>query len=197
MLKCWYTLKKVLKNMFYFHSNGLKVNFILPFFRNTCYYSDRKRITFCKDVCNMSIFDVAGYILKKTGSMTTMKLQKLCYYSQAWSLAWDEMPLFDEDFQAWANGPVCPELFNSHRGMFLVDDSYCEQIKNSCIDFSDSQKETIDKVLEYYGDKAPQWLSDLTHSEAPWRLARGNTPIGDPCSTIITKESMQAYYGGL
>ena len=42
-----------------------------------------------------SVFDVAAYILEKQGEMTTLKLQKLVYYSQAWSLVWDEKPLFD------------------------------------------------------------------------------------------------------
>ena len=41
-----------------------------------------------------NVFDVAQYILKKSGTLTTMKLQKLLYYSQAWSLAWDGVPLF-------------------------------------------------------------------------------------------------------
>src|SRR5680860_1872649 len=58
-----------------------------------------------------SVLDVAEYILKETGSMTTMKLQKLVYYSQAWSLVWDEKPLFGEPIEAWANdGPVRPCL---------------------------------------------------------------------------------------
>lgn len=46
-----------------------------------------------------NIISVAKYILEQRGAMTTMKLQKLCYYSQAWSLAWDDKPLFDEDFK--------------------------------------------------------------------------------------------------
>lgn len=58
-----------------------------------------------------TVFDVAEYILQKLGEVTTMKLQKLVYYCQAWSLVWDEQPLFEDDFQAWANGPVCPALF--------------------------------------------------------------------------------------
>ena len=32
-----------------------------------------------------TVHDVAGYILKKCGPLTVMKLQKLVYYSQAWS----------------------------------------------------------------------------------------------------------------
>ena len=51
-----------------------------------------------------------------------MKLQKLVYYCQAWSLAWDDVPLFDEDFPAWANGPVCPELFDLHHGKSVIKD---------------------------------------------------------------------------
>ena len=37
-----------------------------------------------------SVLDVAEYILRKSGPMTAWKLQKLVYYSQAWSLVWDD-----------------------------------------------------------------------------------------------------------
>lgn len=37
----------------------------------------------------MTVFDVAKYVLHRTGQLTTMKLEKLVYYCQAWSLAWD------------------------------------------------------------------------------------------------------------
>ena len=57
------------------------------------------------------VFDVAKYILEKQGSMTTMKLQKLVYYSQAWSIVWDEKPIFAERIEAWASGPVVRELW--------------------------------------------------------------------------------------
>ena len=67
-----------------------------------------------------NVFDVACYILERKPDITTMKLQKLCYYAQAWSLVWEEEPLFDEEFEAWANGPVCPELYAAHRGMYKV-----------------------------------------------------------------------------
>ena len=169
----------------------------LLFENRLCYDTGEKTISQVKEWGDMSVFSVANYILKKAGPMTTMKLQKLCFYAQAWSLAWDEQPLFDEDFQAWANGPVCPSLFDTHRGQFYVTSDYCEQVRNSENNFTDEQKETIDKVLEYYGDKSPQWLSNLTHSELPWIYARGNTPVGAQCREIITKESMQQYYGGL
>jgi uncharacterized phage-associated protein len=57
-----------------------------------------------------SAHDVAAYILSRQGRMTAMKLQKLVYYSQAWSVVWDERPLFPEKIEAWANGPVVRDL---------------------------------------------------------------------------------------
>ena len=44
-----------------------------------------------------SVSDVAAYILQQQGAMTTWKLQKLIYYSQAWSLVWDDDALFPEE----------------------------------------------------------------------------------------------------
>lgn len=145
-----------------------------------------------------NIIDVAKYILEEQGTMSTMKLQKLCYYSQAWTLAWDEVPLFKEDFQAWANGPVCRELFDWHRGKFLISADDLPQLSGRHV-LSATERETIDKVLEFYGDKEGHWLSELTHLERPWKDARqkANALPGDSCSEIITKESMADYYAGL
>ena len=54
-----------------------------------------------------SVFDVAQYILETCGTMSAMKLQKLVYYSQAWSLVWNDKPLFYEEIEAWAGGTCC------------------------------------------------------------------------------------------
>jgi|SRR6516225_8231636 hypothetical protein len=67
-----------------------------------------------------TVFDVAAYILGKKGEMTAWKLQKLVYYSQAWSLVWDLRPLFAERIEAWPNGPVCPDLYRVHAGQLWL-----------------------------------------------------------------------------
>lgn len=141
-----------------------------------------------------NVFDTAQYILEQSGTMSTMKLQKLCYYSQAWSLVWDDSPLFEEDFQAWANGPVCPELFRKTQGQYSVT---ADDESGGDGDLSDDQKDTIDMVLKHYGDHNAQWLSQLTHMEDPWILARNGLPSGAGSNNIISKESMACYYGGL
>lgn len=140
-------------------------------------------------------FDVALYILSKNGSMSAMKLQKLVFYSQAWSLVWDDAPIFDNVIEAWANGPVVRDLYEVHRGKFRVDTTtFAEFAKES---LTDNQKETIDIVLSSYGDKSPQWLSDQTHAEAPWKIARAGQPEGYRGDSQITLESMAEYYSSI
>lgn len=142
-----------------------------------------------------TVFDVAKYILKKYGRMSTWKLQKLCYYSQAWQLAWTEQPIFAEDFQAWANGPVCPELFHAHRGKFIVDVDDFEY--GDPENLTEDESETIDIVLGGYGDWEPYDLREQTHSESPWKDARGDLPENARSQAIISKSSMGEYYGSL
>ena len=114
------------------------------------------------------VFDVAAYILERMGTMTTMKFQKLVYYSQAWSLVWDEKRLFEEDIEAWANGPVVRNLFDYHRGMYQISSM---PIGNPRL-LDQEQQDTVDAVLEYYGNQSAQWLIDLTHMEDPWIQTR-------------------------
>jgi uncharacterized phage-associated protein len=141
----------------------------------------------------VSVFDVAQFILRECGSMTAMKLQKLVYYCQAWSLVWDEKPLFRERIEAWANGPVVRELFDYHRGQFRVNSIP----KGNPEKLNARQKETVLAVLKYYCKKSSQWLSDLTHMEDPWREARRGIRENERGSQVISHASMIEYYSSL
>lgn len=147
------------------------------------------------------VVDVAAYILGKEGPMTAWKLQKLVYYCQAWSLVWEEAPLFEDRIEAWANGPVTRTLYEVHKGNFKLKrlhDQKGEVIgdPNALIA---SEKETVDIVLRDYGERSAQWLSDLTHMERPWQAARarGRVGPGDRCDEEIRHDEMAEYYGGL
>ena len=136
-----------------------------------------------------NVFDVAKYILDSIGGkISTMKLQKLCYYSQAWTLAWDDSPLFNEDFLRWDNGPVCRELFDIHKGEFCISSSMISDdlLSNT---LTREQLANIDRVMEDYGQYSGAELSEITHSEAPWKMT--------PKDQIITKEVIKDFYSGL
>lgn len=140
-----------------------------------------------------NVFDVAKYILEKQGPMTTMKLQKLVYYSQAWSVVWDEKPIFAERIEAWASGPVVRELYDEHKGMFQISGLEKGNTDNLKLE----EKETIDAILQAYCHKPAQWISDLTHMEQPWNDARKGIPLGENCENEITQASLAEYYSSL
>ncbi len=114
-----------------------------------------------------TVHDLAAYILREQGRMSTWKLQKLVYYSQAWALVWDDEPIFKAHIEAWANGPVVPELYRKHRGQFSVDSWEGDPRR-----LSDDHRATIDIVLAEYGRLTGRQLSLLTHAERPWQEAR-------------------------
>jgi len=140
-----------------------------------------------------TVHDVAAYILDQRGPMSAMKLEKLVYYSYAWHLVWDEERLFDARIEAWANGPVVRELYQAHRGKFMID----SWPRGNPDALTPTERETVQAVLDYYGDKSPAWLSELTHKESPWRDARHGLAPGERGEQPITDESMAEYYSAI
>jgi uncharacterized phage-associated protein len=124
-------------------------------------------------------------------SITHLKLQKLVYYAQAWALALLGRPLFEEDFQAWAHGPVVPSLWHRFK------DSGWEAIPaaEDATDFDLDEELLLRDVLVAYGEHSAKALEDLTHDEEPWKMARGGLPPEMRSSAVIPKSVMREYYG--
>lgn len=142
----------------------------------------------------VSVFDVATFILSKQGTMPAMKLHKLLYYCQAWSLVWNDEPLFTETIEAWANGPVICELYNTHQGQFKLATG---DIPGHFENLDDNQIKTVETVLHYYGNKSSQWLSNLTHAELPWKEARQGLADKERGSRKISLAALVEYYEGV
>ncbi len=123
-------------------------------------------------------------------SITHLKLQKLIYYAQAWSLAIFDTPLFDEDLQAWVHGPVSPSIYNrfSSAGWdALPPPSFISSVDRRT-------QELLEDVLEVYGQHTAKYLEELTHHEAPWKIARGGLPPDERSSAVLSKKSMKDFY---
>lgn len=144
-----------------------------------------------------TIFDVANYFINKSDEenlMTPLKLQKICYYAQAWSLVWEGKELFHEDFQAWVHGPANYELFKKYKGKRYID---ATSVKCNYDVFNEEQIETLEIVWEAYGKYSGDYLEQLTHEEDPWINTRGNLSPGDKCDRIIEKGIIKKYYKSL
>lgn len=136
--------------------------------------------------------DVAEKILGELGPISAWKLQKLVYYSQAWHLVWDEEPLFESEIQAWANGPVCRDLYDMHRRLFTVS-----SVRGKPDALTASEEETVGAVLKFYNKFDGQQLSDLTHKEKPWLNARKGLGEAERGENVISHEALAEYYGSL
>ncbi len=65
---------------------------------------------------DLSIFEVAKYLLELNCRLNTQRLHKLCYFLQIEFLKKYNRPLFKENFVRWRTGPVCapvPYAFRS------------------------------------------------------------------------------------
>ncbi|MCG7980284.1 MAG: DUF4065 domain-containing protein [Candidatus Thiodiazotropha endolucinida] len=139
--------------------------------------------------------DVANWFLSEIDrdagdSITHLKLQKLAYYAQAWSLALREEPLFEEDFRAWAHGPVATSIYTNFKdygwlALPAPDDAPV---------FEEETEELLSEILKVYGQYSAKVLEDMTHNEDPWINARGDLPPEARSSAVIPKEEIATYY---
>lgn len=140
--------------------------------------------------------NVSAYIfqrLRKLGPVETLKLQKLMYYANAWSLADRESRLFDDPIQAWKHGPVVACLYPYHRGAVALSEWPLGDA--SQVD-ADTGK-FIDGIVDTYGGLSGWALREMTHREKPWKDAWAGSKEGKilrvPLDDTVTAE----YYRSL
>jgi len=133
--------------------------------------------------------DIASYVLQSLGPMRSMKLQKIIYYGQAWSLAWSGNPLFAEPIQAWKDGPITRALWNRHKGLDVI-----RKWNGNPDALSIEQKTVLNRVFAFYGRLSGNDLSTLTHAEKPWIDARRGLQKHEPGTQEISHEAMREYY---
>ena len=138
-----------------------------------------------------SIYSVANYFLSKE-PMTHKKLQKMCYFAQAWHMANYDSPLVPNRFEAWVHGPVSPDLYSKYRGWGWETIPQC---KERVFFESESIPKFLDQVYEVYGGYDADQLESITHAEEPWKKARNGCSIGAYSRNPISLIEMRNYYG--
>ena len=136
-----------------------------------------------------SVFDLADWFLAKE-PMNHKKLQKLCYYAQAWSCAIRPEPISDAVFEAWVHGPVCYDLYLKYND---VGFGYIPSIRERPC-FSKDENDFLEDVWETYGDISANALEALTHTEPPWQIARAGLDSSEHSRKPILPENMRQYY---
>lgn len=139
-----------------------------------------------------SVFNVVKYIVKKTGPINKIKLQKLAYYCKVWSLIWDGKTLFKENAEAWIFGPAIKELHEAFNHDKLYVDSFVNVDNENVLTKYD--KRIIDEVLGGYSRRTTQWLMELSISETPWIEARKGLDQNERGTNIISEKLIYDFY---
>lgn len=121
-----------------------------------------------------------------------MKLQKLLYYVQAWSLAWRDEPMFPEEIEAWQYGPVIEPIYQEYKHFGY--DPITEPESGNASALTADEMSTLVAVVEEYWKLAGTTLADLTHSEPPWVEARKGLPDDARSRRVISKDSIKRNY---
>jgi len=146
--------------------------------------------------------DIADYFIAFANvtntSITNLKLQKMVYYAQAWYLALYNRPLFQGNFQAWTHGPVSPKLYYKYRsfGWKPIEQSNLDEdfLDISEENFGEELSDFLEEIIsKYFGLTALQ-LESLTHSEAPWKIARCGLAPKTASNNLIKNEDMLIFY---
>ncbi len=142
-------------------------------------------------MATLTCFDVANYFLTLVNedvgdSISNLKLQKLVYYAQGFSLALRGEVLFDEPIEAWTHGPAIQELYHKYKeyGANAIS-------KPEGVDFTKydgNVKSLLNQIYEEYGQFSAWKLREMSHEEDPW--VRGDARVGK----IITIKDLKKYF---
>lgn len=131
-------------------------------------------------------------------NLINLKLQKLLYYLQAWSLGINKERFLKSTFEAWVHGPVCKELYDRFKETKSL---YSFITLSDMLDTSPKTKivagdvEFINFILENYAGFSGAELEAMTHKEEPWIEARKGLAPMERGNRVISEASMSAFYG--
>jgi uncharacterized phage-associated protein len=146
-------------------------------------------------------FDIAGDFVRRSfdtsdsdesDPLTPLRLQKLLYYAQGWSLALLGKPLFQEPIEAWRKGPVVPQIYHrlwQHKADVIPRSEFKDAVPLSPI-----QSAIVELVWKEYARHSAHGLTEMTHRERPWLEARGELPDDARSNNVIDPGSMEAFF---
>ena len=138
--------------------------------------------------------EIAAAILQECGKPTiavsNLKLQKLLYYCEAWSLALNDESTFNDPIEAWVHGPVVAAIFHLYKDSRW---SAIGQAKTAAAVGVETLNH-ISAVVDAYGKFSAFELERMTHSEDPWIHARQGLDPDVPSRNQISRDALKAFY---
>ena len=117
-----------------------------------------------------------------------LRLQKLLYYCQGWSLALLGRPLFAQPIEAWEHGPVVRDVYERFKGgrVGITPD----QVGPSVGKLTATEAALVETVWKEFAGCTPRQLVDMTHDEPAWKEARGS-------SASLSHDTMRGHFAAV
>lgn len=139
--------------------------------------------------------DVANFFIDLANNtpeddITNLKVNKLLYFAQGWSLSKFGKPLFSEDIQAWKYGPVVKSIYITFHpcGDQPIQEVSCSEYADK---FSPELTEFLIDIYNEYGKYTAGTLTSLTHKPGtPWSRYYDETIK----NIIIPKDDIKKYF---
>lgn len=157
---------------------------------------------------------IVVYFNSKGEPITNLKLQKLLYYCQGWTMAFFKgKDIFEAAPEAWVHGPVYYEAYQSFKNGYQpidLDPNLFKDLKGFKYDHLENPDELlkvvqsnikdtehfdlIDEVIEKYGSINAFKLELMTHREKPWVEARKGLSPTEISRKEINLDLMEQYF---
>jgi len=125
---------------------------------------------------------VVEYYHKNNSNITNLKLQKVMYYIQGYTLKVLGVVAFEEDIYHWSYGPVIVEVyyqFNQFRSDPIVSEPPKSKLPLKL-------KKVVDFVLSECFEYSAFTLVKKTHEEDPWKNTNTNG--------VMTVQAIRSYF---
>ncbi|WP_339619849.1 type II toxin-antitoxin system antitoxin SocA domain-containing protein [uncultured Salinibacterium sp.] len=133
--------------------------------------------------------EIAEEIISREPRLSSMKLQKLMYYVDAWHLAVEgERLITDQPFRAYKDGPVHEDV--RHKRMDMATRMH----GTSTGKLTPAAESILNLVMAEFGGRTGDELSALTHAEVPWKNARGDKADGETSREPLNEAEIARFY---
>lgn len=151
-----------------------------------------------KGAKNSKAIEVAQYLIHLAAAeeepeyLTHLRLQKLLYFAQGWSLVMRKKALFSERIEAWSHGPVVPIVYQEfkYQGHLPIDPDRIAQP----VSLTTDEKSFVVSLWQEYKKFSASKLRQLTHEHEPWINARDGKKPEESCSNEITQAAMKSAF---
>lgn len=145
---------------------------------------------------------VIKYLLIRCEDLTPQTLQNLLYYVQAFYYMFTDNFIFEEDCEAFMDGPVYRSVYERYRALGGYEEFNKCILSNNKLKLDDVERNVVESIIKFYGCYSGKILKQMTRNEAPWVFTRTksineNSFEDDSFSKTIEKNLISEYFKGI